>query len=306
MNFYLFIYIVCSYAITIIFQAYSNIPIDYQIIGSALLLLCIGIPHGTLDHLITYKVQKTNKLKFYTYYLGTIVLFFLLWMIAPSLGFVLFLLISAFHFGETQLHFFFTKSTYISLLIYLNWGITILFTLLYYNNAELNQMTQLFEDTQVFLSVYDQDTLKPIFIASNFGSILSFAYLFYKNKMSSQSLLAELFFLAVIHLTSFLFPFIICFTLFFIVLHSMPSIVHQFTFFKKFKKDFTKKELIQLMAPYSILSISMSAILIALSHLNYIPFSIPLISLIVISAITLPHTFVMLNFNNKSKLTSSK
>ncbi len=306
MNFYLFIYIVCSYAITIIFQAYSNIPIDYQIIGSAILLLCIGIPHGTLDHLITYKVQKTNKLKFYTYYLGTIVLFFLIWMIAPSLGFVLFLLISAFHFGETQLHFFFTKNTYISLFIYLNWGVTILFTLLYYNNAELNQMTQLFEDTQVFLSVYDYDTLKPIFIASNLGSILSFVYLFYKNKMSSQSLLAELFFLAVIHLTSFLFPFIICFTLFFIVLHSLPSIVHQFTFFKKFKKDFTKKELIQLMAPYSILSISMSAILIALSHLNYIPFSIPLISLIVISAITLPHTFVMLNFNNKSKLTSSK
>lgn len=306
MNFYLFIYIVCSYAITIIFQAYSNIPIDYQIIGSAILLLCIGIPHGTLDHLITYKVQKTNKLKFYTYYLGTIVLFFLIWMIAPSLGFVLFLLISAFHFGETQLHFFFTKNTYISLFIYLNWGVTILFTLLYYNNAELNQMTQLFEDTQVFLSVYDYDTLKPIFIASNLGSILSFVYLFYKDKMSSQSLLAELFFLAVIHLTSFLFPFIICFTLFFIVLHSLPSIVHQFTFFKKFKKDFTKKELIQLMAPYSILSISMSAILIALSHLNYIPFSIPLISLIVISAITLPHTFVMLNFNNKSKLTSSK
>ena len=306
MNFYLFIYIVCSYAITIIFQAYSNIPIDYQIIGSAILLLCIGIPHGTLDHLITYKVQKTNKLKFYTYYLGTIVLFFLIWMIAPSLGFVLFLLISAFHFGETQLHFFFTKNTYISLFIYLNWGVTILFTLLYYNNSELNQMTQLFEDTQVFLSVYDHDTLKPIFIASNLGSILSFVYLFYKDKMSSQSLLAELFFLAVIHLTSFLFPFIICFTLFFIVLHSLPSIVHQFTFFKKFKKDFTKKELIQLMAPYSILSISMSAILIALSHLNYIPFSIPLISLIVISAITLPHTFVMLNFNNKSKLTSSK
>ncbi len=306
MNFYLFIYIVCSYAITIIFQAYSNIPIDYQIIGSAILLLCIGIPHGTLDHLITYKVQKTNKLKFYTYYLGTIVLFFLIWMIAPSLGFVLFLLISAFHFGETQLHFFFTKNTYISLFIYLNWGVTILFTLLYYNNAELNQMTQLFEDTQVFLSVYDHDTLKPIFIASNLGSILSFVYLFYKDKMSSQSLLAELFFLAVIHLTSFLFPFIICFTLFFIVLHSLPSIVHQFTFFKKFKKDFTKKELIQLMAPYSILSISMSAILIALSHLNYIPISIPLISLIVISAITLPHTFVMLNFNNKSKLTSSK
>ena len=49
-------------------------------------------------------------------------------------------------------------------------------------------MTQLFEDTQVFLSVYDYDTLKPIFIASNLGSILSFVYLFYKNKMSSQSL----------------------------------------------------------------------------------------------------------------------
>ena len=38
---------------------------DFQIMGSSLLLLAIGIPHGTLDHLITFKKQKTNKFKFY-------------------------------------------------------------------------------------------------------------------------------------------------------------------------------------------------------------------------------------------------
>jgi len=297
MNIYVFIYIVCSYAVSIVLQAYSNIPIDFQIMGSALLLLCIGIPHGTLDHLLTFNKQETNPLKFYVYYLGAIVLYLLLWIVSPSIGLVSFLLVSAFHFGETQLHFFFKTKSKLQLLIYLNWGISILFTLIYYNSIELGEMTTSFDDTQVFLALYEHEILKPIFMVSNALSLASFALMYLGNSITSQTVLSEVFFLAVIHLTAFLFPFIICFTLYFIVLHSLPSIVHQFSFFKKLNKKFSVMRLIKLMAPYSILSILMSSILICLSYLNYLPISIPLVSLIVISVITLPHAVVMYKFN---------
>jgi beta-carotene 15,15'-dioxygenase len=297
MNIYVFIYIVCSYAVSIVLQAYSNIPIEFQIMGSALLLLCIGIPHGTLDHLLTFNKQETNPLKFYVYYLGAIVLYLLLWIVSPSIGLVSFLLVSAFHFGETQLHFFFKTKSKLQLLIYLNWGISILFTLIYYNSIELGEMTTSFDDTQVFLALYEHEILKPIFMVSNALSLASFALMYLGNSITSQTVLSEVFFLAVIHLTAFLFPFIICFTLYFIVLHSLPSIVHQFSFFKKLNKKFSVMRLIKLMAPYSILSILMSSILICLSYLNYLPISIPLVSLIVISVITLPHAVVMYKFN---------
>ena len=297
MNIYVFIYIVCSYAISILLQAYSNIPIDFQIMGSALLLLCIGIPHGTLDHLLTFKKQDTNPFKFYLYYLGAILLYLLLWVLSPSIGLISFLLVSAFHFGETQLHFFFKKKSQLRLFIYLSWGISILFTLIYYNIKELGQMTNSFDDTQVFLALYEHEIIKSIFIASNILCLSSFAFMYFNKLVTSQTLLSEVFFMAVIHLTAFLFPFIICFTLYFIVLHSLPSIVHQFSFFKQTNKEFSVLKLIKLMAPYSILSILMSSILIGLSYLNYLSISIPMVSLVVISVITLPHTMVMYNFN---------
>lgn len=298
MNIYLFIYIVCSYAISIVFHAYSHIPMEFQIIGSALLLLGIGIPHGTLDHLITFKKKDTNKIKFYLYYLGSIILYILVWVLSPIIGLISFLLVSAFHFGETQLHVFFNQKRKLQKVIYLNWGLSILFTLIYYNIPELSEMTVSFQDTEVFLGLYEHQIVKPIFLLTNVLSILSFSYMFFKGYLAYQKLLSELFFMAIIHLTAFLFPFVICFTLYFIVLHSLPSIVHQFSFFKKLKQNFGLFELIKLMAPYSILSITMSFLLIGLSYYNIIPVSIPLVSLVVISVITLPHAMVMYNFNH--------
>ncbi len=298
MNIYVFIYIVCSYAISIIFHANSSIPMDFQIMGSALLLLAIGIPHGTLDHLLTFNKKRTNKVKFYLYYLGSIVLYILVWVLSPNLGVISFVLVSAFHFGETQLHIFFSKQTKLQKIIYFNWGISILFTLIFYNIYELNQITASFDDTQGFLALYEHQVVKIIFVVSNGLSILSFAYMFLQGYLGFQKLLSEVFFLAMIHLTAFLFPIVICFTLYFIVLHSLPSIVHQFSFFRKLKENFSVLELIKLMAPYSILSLTMSFLLIGLSYYNIIPISIPLISLIIISVITLPHTIVMYNLNH--------
>lgn len=63
-------------------------------------LLTVGIGHGSLDHLIDPKAHY--PMKFYSVYLGSIVLFVLTWWLYPPLALGFFLFQSADHFGEAN------------------------------------------------------------------------------------------------------------------------------------------------------------------------------------------------------------
>ena len=72
------------------------------------LLLVTGIPHGALDHLVEQErslrqSQPFSLRRFMTRYVFMIALYGLGWFLFPVLSLVLFLLISAWHFGETDL-----------------------------------------------------------------------------------------------------------------------------------------------------------------------------------------------------------
>lgn len=64
-------------------------------------LLIIGIPHGAVDHLL--KKDSKPLVQFIAKYLLIIALNFTLWIYAPKLALILFLIYSAFHFGESEL-----------------------------------------------------------------------------------------------------------------------------------------------------------------------------------------------------------
>lgn len=79
--------------------------IDLYICG--FLLLIIGIPHGAGDHLIAQKIAKRENLTFHlkpfiVYYLGIMVAYAALWFITPVVGFIIFIAISVFHFGDME------------------------------------------------------------------------------------------------------------------------------------------------------------------------------------------------------------
>ena len=61
-------------------------------------MLSIGIPHGSVDHLIAFinpKARKfSNKFTFYIVYLSLIALNVFFWIIDPFLGLTIFLIIS--------------------------------------------------------------------------------------------------------------------------------------------------------------------------------------------------------------------
>jgi lycopene beta-cyclase len=65
-------------------------------------MLLIGLPHGAVDHLLL--LNKKFSLKNYILkYLLVVLVYFALWQIMPLISLVLFLVYSAFHFGESEI-----------------------------------------------------------------------------------------------------------------------------------------------------------------------------------------------------------
>ena len=112
--------------------------LDFSVIISGLLL--IGIPHGALDHL-TESLQSIKKVtfKFVAFYIALMIPIYLIWIFFPSLGLILFLVYSAWHFGQTDFENWNIKMPFFSLL----WGVTILMFLFASHPYEFNYILDL-------------------------------------------------------------------------------------------------------------------------------------------------------------------
>ena len=297
MSIFLYIFIVFSFVISNVFQLFNTISIESQIITSTFFIMLVGIPHGSLDHLLIPNQNTNSKLKFYIFYVGLILLNLLIWKFSLVLGLLLFFFISSYHFGESQLFKFEIKNKLISHISYLFWGASVIFSFFFYNLEELVILSNSYEDTRNLLSNINLNIFSYLYFFSNAITILLFLIFVTKLNFKITRVISEVFFLFVIHLSSFLFPLLICFTLFFIILHSLPSLVNQYNYFRASNLNFVIKDFIVLMAPYSLLSILFILFISFCSYSNVINYSIPLISIILISVITLPHSFIISKFN---------
>ena len=297
MSIFLYIFIVFSFVISNVFQLFNTISIESQIITSTFFIMLVGIPHGSLDHLLIPNQNTNSKLKFYIFYVGLILLNLLIWKFSLVLGLLLFFFISSYHFGESQLFKFEIKNKLISHISYLFWGASVIFSFFFYNLEELVILSNSYEDTRNLLSNINLNIFSYLYFFSNAITIVLFLIFVTKLNFKITRVISEVFFLFVIHLSSFLFPLLICFTLFFIILHSLPSLVNQYNYFRSSNLNFVIKDFIVLMAPYSLLSILFILFISFCSYSNVINYSIPLISIILISVITLPHSFIISKFN---------
>jgi beta-carotene 15,15'-dioxygenase len=89
-------------------QFQGEIPSSVQTAFFAFFILLTGIPHGALDHLVAAKTAETQLkqfkiLPFLLEYMGSMALYAAVWYFLPTLSLLFFLLISAWHFGETDL-----------------------------------------------------------------------------------------------------------------------------------------------------------------------------------------------------------
>ena len=298
MSIFLYIFIVFAFIISNVFQLFSSISIETQIITSTFFIMLVGIPHGSLDHLLLPTQSFNSKKKFYIFYLGLILLNLIVWSFSHKLGLLVFFFISSYHFGESQLFRFNLKNNLITHFTYFFWGCSVILSFLYYNIDEFVTLSNSYVDTQNLLINVNTNLFSYLFFFCNGITLMLFLSFIYRLKMKVSDILSEVFFLFIIHLSSFLFPLLICFTLFFIVLHSLPSLVNQYKYFQTTKNNFALRDFIYLMAPYSLVSIFFILFISFCSYIEVINHSIPLISIILISVITLPHSFIILKFND--------
>ena len=295
MNRYSFAYLVIVYLLFAIYTLNGEIDIDHQLKAALVLMSFFGIPHGAIDNVLFLSKHKMPQLTFYSLYLSTIAIYCCCWDFFPIFSLLFFFLISSYHFGESQLSDYAFQSRF-KKVIYTLWGVSLLSTLVFYNQSELLVLCQAFTDTVKFGHVFEHPSIDYLFYGSNVILITFLCLKKYRDKHNIQDLLSELFQLFLIHLTFYLFPIIISFTLYFIFLHSMKVLTQEYNYLKQVRTELNLKKFIVLLLPHTLISLIFLFVFYIGIQMQVVPISLFLFSVISISVITLPHAIIMTNF----------
>jgi len=257
-----------------------------------IMVITLGILHGANDLLILSVKNKREKsiLKNLLIYISIILLCLLIYFFSSFIAIVLFILLSAYHFGEEHLGERINVNSVFNFFYFLGYGMFI-FALLFYQsipNVDLimKELTGLtFTKSQIELT---------LFISAGFLCLASL-FLIISKKNNYKLFLKELMYLLLLFLVFKTSSLILGFAIYFILWHSIPSIIHQIEFIsgdlnKKSILLYVKKAMI-----YWIISI------VGLLTLYQILPGIELFSTVVfviLFAVTAPHTWVMHEMKN--------
>ena len=201
---------------------------DLQVITGFVLILSFGILHGANDILISKSLSKNKKqfstLKIIYQYVIVVILGILLFYFLPTIVLLLFVLISGYHFGEQQLDYIvqFNKYNFVFKSLY---GLLVLFLLFGFHVNEV--ITVVYEITSyridASLLVHSLYFILVLFT-------ITYVFIYFKSDVNKSIFLKELFYLLVFAIIFKVSSLIWGFTIYFIIWHSLPSIINQTKF----------------------------------------------------------------------------
>lgn len=262
------------------------------------LLLLLGIPHGAIDHVLYLRKNKNKNTQFVIVYLVIVGLNILLWLVLPSIAYLVFLLISAYHFGQSQFSHYLQNQAISHKAVYLFWGLALLSGFIYFNLAEIQVLTKNLDEFAAFAPLHQRTLILGIFLSTGVVTLLLLVYLVQQNILRLEQVFMEVFEMALILICFYLMPLLIGFTLYFIILHALKVLREEYEFLRAEKEVHSFLNFMQLLSPFTLVSIAGIAMLFALIYLNILKLSYGYLLLMVISSITLPHVFVMNSFYN--------
>lgn len=265
------------------------------------IVLFFGVPHGAIDNILFLEKSSMSPFRFYTYYLGAIVLNLISWMLFPAFSLCLFLAISSYHFGQSQFVDNIKAPWRFANVLYFFWGSGVILSFIYFNVPALGDLTQSIEDLQVFGVLLNPNWILGLFIGSNLICLTLLVYALTQRILSLNSFALEIYLLGLIYLLAYLTNFIIGFTLFFTVIHSFKVFQSEYNHFYPDAKRLNLVPFVLKLLPLSIISFLGAGFLFGMIHIGVAPLSYPFAILLSISSITLPHVFVMERFYANTK-----
>jgi beta-carotene 15,15'-dioxygenase len=267
-----------------------------QIILGFALIFSFGILHGANDLLLikneNIKNQQNSGVKILGYYVLVVFAGLFLFYIIPQIALLLFIIVSANHFGEQQWQNI--KGDFPKGMLFLFqffYGLLILLLLFIFHSAEVQNI--IFKIANITIPIpYFSLLLK---IVSTIFISLS-AYLFWKSEKLRKKLFLEFFYLTLFLIIFKSSSLIWGFAIYFILWHSIPSIIDQIKFLNgSYSLQFFITYCRDAWA-YWLISIIGMAILYYIFKdkqlFNALFFSF-------LAAITFPHTFVITKMFNK-------
>ena len=189
-----------------------------------LLILTIGVSHGSLDHIKGKKLLKILNIKkmyiFYLTYVLLATLIVIIWFLTPSTSLIIFLLVASFHFGKEDTQFLIDKNSFFYQLLFFLKGLLIILTPAFFHfNETIMIFKYLLIDNEFFYSALEFIEVNKILYISIVLSTLSYIYLFLKNfKIQKITIFFDYF--SILILNYFLSP-LVAFTIYFCFLHSI-------------------------------------------------------------------------------------
>lgn len=293
-----FIFIAAVLLLLPITSEFQEIEIGHQLMVCLPFILLLGIPHGAIDNVLFLKKTDGRNLEFIGIYLIVAGINLAAWLFFPVLAYVAFLVLSAYHFGQSQFVHYFTEINGPHKVLHLTWGIALLSGLIFFNLNEVRSIVAEYEDFMFFDRVHQELIIRSVFISSLLLSLLLMIFFAWKKEWQFESLLIEFINLSLILCCFYLMPFIVGFTLYFVILHSIKVMREEYEYLNVLGIISSIRGFLILLTPFSLLSFLGIALLFIGIHFDLIPWSYGYCLMIVISSITLPHAIVMNRFYN--------
>lgn len=291
-----YIYIAAFALLFPIFSSGLNFSTTLPSIICIVLIFGLGIPHGAADNVL-YKTRTAISNRFFIgVYVLTIGSNVALWFLAPQVAYLLFLIISGYHFGQSQFSHYFKREYLGVKLLYLFWGLVILGGMIYFNRTEILGYTRTYADLEQFAPFSKKLFLETFLALSGLGLLAIQVILLYQNKWRLESFVMEMLIMLMIGLSFYVFPFLVSFTLYFVILHSFKVMREQYHFLQIKKLVTHWRGYLKIVLPFSFLSYFGITLVLGMVEFNWLPISFPYSFLILISSITTPHVFVMEQF----------
>jgi len=258
-----------------------------------LLILSIGISHGSLDNVKGRKLFQIFEIKkFYIFYLAYIliaVIVIILWILIPYVSLIIFLMVASYHFGKEDTQFLIVENSYYNQFLFLLKGSLIVFAPMYFHfNETISIFKLLFIENENFYNFLDLIESKKILLYCIILSTLANILLFTKNfELKKFTIFLDYFSIIIIN---YYFSPLVAFTIYFCFLHSVR---HSISLMSELDRDdlgngfkiFVKKAL-----PLTIITAIFCAIGLYLLNNTYnLESSILKIIFIGLASLTFPH-----------------
>ncbi len=268
----------------------SFINSEYEVLLGFLLILSVGILHGSNDLLLISKIETSIFGKKYLTILATyivwVVIALVLFQIAPLFALSLFILVSAYHFGEQN----WEEKNYnlgivLKSLFVTAYGIFILFLLFYLNDERVLKIVYTITGEAINSVVIDY-----IFYSSFILLSITWVICAQKDSAIKSRSIVEIFNLLVFALIFTISPLVWGFAIYFIFWHSLPSLKDQIIFLYK---DSEKKSILSyLKTAFPIWLVSIVGLLILYYFFKDLDIFYGLF-FSVLAAVTFPHSLII-------------